>query len=206
MFKPQDKGPRMHCFSCIVWCSHRNKKEEAQVSNYHLWAEETLFLSDRNFQLFSPFFEDFSAAQPFLLQQVNTNLFMIFFLSRTIDFFFLCLWIYLWLAETSQQPISQTTWLKVTPHCNHKKEDTFPKIWHADTSGFVLKPGTSTLSFYDLESLTRSFHWMLVKLLTRHRQAAHYNGYTTQNYSVLCKRADTKAEKKHSAAKTSDSI
>jgi hypothetical protein len=25
----------------------------------------------------------------------------------------------LWLAVTSQQPISQTTWLKVTPHCNH---------------------------------------------------------------------------------------
>ena len=73
--------------------------------------------------LFSPFFEDFSAAQPFFLQQVNNqlNLFMISFLSRTIDFFFffLSLWIYLWLAETSQQPISQTTWLKVTPHCNH---------------------------------------------------------------------------------------
>jgi hypothetical protein len=33
--------------------------------------------------------------------------------------FFLSLWIYLWLAETSQQLISQTTWLKVTPHCNH---------------------------------------------------------------------------------------
>jgi hypothetical protein len=46
---------------------------------------------------------------------------MISFLSRTIDFFFLflSLWIYLWLAETSQQPISQTTWLKVTPNCNH---------------------------------------------------------------------------------------
>jgi len=46
---------------------------------------------------------------------------MISFLSRTIDFFFffLSLWIYLWLAETSQQPISQTTWLKVTPHCNY---------------------------------------------------------------------------------------
>ena len=46
---------------------------------------------------------------------------MISFLSRTIDFFFfyLSLWIYLWLADTSQQPISQTTWLKVTPHCNH---------------------------------------------------------------------------------------
>jgi hypothetical protein len=46
---------------------------------------------------------------------------MISFLSRTIDFFFFfpSLWIYLWLAETSQQPISQTTWLKVTLHCNH---------------------------------------------------------------------------------------
>jgi hypothetical protein len=43
------------------------------------------------------------------------------FLSKTLDFFFffLSLWIYLWLAETSQQPISQTTWLKVTTHCNH---------------------------------------------------------------------------------------
>ena len=52
--------------------------------------------------------------------QPTTNLFIISFLSRTIDFFFffLSLWIYLWLAETSQQPISQTTWLKVTPHCN----------------------------------------------------------------------------------------
>jgi hypothetical protein len=46
---------------------------------------------------------------------------MISFLSRRLDFFFffLSIWIYLWLAETSQQPISQTTWLKVTPHCDH---------------------------------------------------------------------------------------
>jgi hypothetical protein len=42
---------------------------------------------------------------------------MISFLSRTVSVSEL--WIYLWLAETSQQPISQTTWLKVTPHCNH---------------------------------------------------------------------------------------
>ena len=49
---------------------------------------------------------------------------MISFLSRKLKFlfFFLSLWIYLWLAETSQQPISQTTWLKVTPHCNHCTE------------------------------------------------------------------------------------
>ena len=74
--------------------------------------------------LFTPFFEDFSAFQqpnPFCCNRSTTNLFMISFLSRTIDFFFffLSLWIYLWLAETSQQPISQTTWLKVTPNCNH---------------------------------------------------------------------------------------
>jgi len=57
----------------------------------------------------------------FCCNRSTTNLFMISFLSRTIDFFFffLSLWIYLWLAETSQQPISQTTWLKVTPNCNH---------------------------------------------------------------------------------------
>ena len=61
---------------------------------------------------------------------------MISFLSRTIGlfFFFLSLWIYLWLAETSQQPISQTTWLRVTPHCNHceRQEDTqhgFPRAF-----------------------------------------------------------------------------
>jgi len=59
--------------------------------------------------------------RPFCCNRSTTNWFMISFLSRTIDFFFffLSLWIYLWLAETSQQPISQTTWLKVTPHCNH---------------------------------------------------------------------------------------
>ena len=59
---------------------------------------------------------------PFCCNRSTTNLFMISFLSRTIDLFlfFLSLWIYLWLAETSQQPISQTTcWLKVTPHCNY---------------------------------------------------------------------------------------
>jgi hypothetical protein len=49
-------------------------------------------------------------------------------LHSIIDFFFffLSLWIYLWLAETSQQPISQTTWLKVTPHCNHCNH----YVWH----------------------------------------------------------------------------
>ena len=67
------------------------------------------------------FLRTFQQPNPFCCNRSTTNLFMISFFSRTIHFFFffLRLWIYLWLAETSQQPISQTTWLKVTPHCNH---------------------------------------------------------------------------------------
>ena len=70
---------------------------------------------------FHLFLRTFQQPNPVCCNRSKTNLFMISFLSRTIDFFFffLSLWIYLWLAETSQQPISQTTWLKVTPHCNH---------------------------------------------------------------------------------------
>ena len=37
---------------------------------------------------------------------------------------FLSLWINLWLAETSQRPISQTTWLKVGPHYDHYLRNT----------------------------------------------------------------------------------
>ena len=70
---------------------------------------------------FHLFLRTFQQPNPVCCNRSKTNLFMISFLSRTIDFFFffLSLWIYLWLAETSQQPISQTIWLKVTPHCNH---------------------------------------------------------------------------------------
>jgi hypothetical protein len=34
----------------------------------------------------------------------------------------------LWLTETSQQPISQTTWLKVTPNCNHCNHYTWEHV------------------------------------------------------------------------------
>ena len=56
------------------------------------------------------FLRTFQQPNPFCCNRSTTNLFMISFLGRTIDFFFffLSLWIYLWLAETSQQPISQT--------------------------------------------------------------------------------------------------
>jgi hypothetical protein len=65
----------------------------------------------------------FQQPNPFYCNRSATNLFINSFLSRTLHFFFffLSLWIYLWLAEASQQPISQTTWLKVIPHCIHCK-------------------------------------------------------------------------------------
>ena len=70
----------------------------------------------------------FQQPNPFCCNRSTTNLFIISFISRTLNFspFFLSLWIYLWLAETSYQLISQTTWLKVTPHCSH---------YHSKTSG-----------------------------------------------------------------------
>ena len=66
--------------------------------------------------LFTPFFGLFSSPT-FLLQQVNNQLVHNFLSQQnTIPYlFFLSLWIHLWLAETSQQPTSQTTWLKVIP-------------------------------------------------------------------------------------------
>jgi hypothetical protein len=41
---------------------------------------------------------------------------------KFFPFFPSALWINLWLAKTSHQPISQTMWLKVIPHCNHCKK------------------------------------------------------------------------------------
>jgi len=50
----------------------------------------------------------FQRPNPFCCNRSTTNLFINSFLSRTDIFsFFLSLWIYLWLAKTSQQPISQ---------------------------------------------------------------------------------------------------
>jgi len=52
-------------------------------------------------------------------------------------FFFLSLWTYLWLAETSQQPISQTSWLKVAPHCNHCTQQPAPPAGAATSLVFT---------------------------------------------------------------------
>ena len=62
--------------------------------------------------LFTPFFKDFSAAQPFLLQQVNNHVFMISFLNRTIDSF--SFWAYGcicdWPRPVSNQSAKQPGW------------------------------------------------------------------------------------------------
>jgi hypothetical protein len=50
-----------------------------------------------------------------LLQQVNNQLVHDFLSQQNNRLFLFLSELYLWLAETSQQPISQTTWLKVTP-------------------------------------------------------------------------------------------
>jgi len=107
---------RMWPMSWWRWtCSERGACSFNLPRPSSLWAEETLFLS-----VFTFFWGLFNSPTLFAATgRSTTNLFMISVLSRTIDFFFLSLWIYLWLAETSQQPISQTTWLKVIPHCNH---------------------------------------------------------------------------------------
>jgi hypothetical protein len=60
-----------------------------------------------------------------LLQQVNNQLVNNFLYQQNtrLFFFFLSLWIYFWLAKASQQqPISQTTWLKVTPIVTKDKQ------------------------------------------------------------------------------------
>jgi len=78
-----------------------------------LWAEETLFLSVYTFSwgLFS---------SPTIFAAIATSQqpacsWFPFSAEQYTFFSFLSSWIYLWLAETSEQPISQTTWLKVTP-------------------------------------------------------------------------------------------
>jgi hypothetical protein len=79
-----------------------------------LWAEENFLL------LFTPFIEDLSTARPYLLQQVNSRLVHNFLTQQNTTLVSsLSKLMNLWPAETSQQPISQTTWLKVNPHCNH---------------------------------------------------------------------------------------
>ena len=71
--------------------------------------------------LFSPFFEDFSAAQPFLLQQVNNQL-VYYFLSQqnTRCFLFLSEPLDSFMAGQDQSAADQPNNLaEGHPHCNH---------------------------------------------------------------------------------------
>ena len=124
-----------HCNQCVCdQCPGEDKHVQNEVHALLFCQDHRVRELRKHFSfLFTPFYEDFQQPNPFCCNRSKTNLFMISFLSRTIDlsFFFLSLWIYLWLAETSQQPISQTTSLKVTPHCNHcnHSEDMQMFLW-----------------------------------------------------------------------------
>ena len=66
--------------------------------------------------------EDSQQFAPTCCNRSTADLFTISLLCRTLHLFTLLL--NLWICGrprpvSSQQPISQTTWLKVTPHCNH---------------------------------------------------------------------------------------
>jgi len=114
---------RMWPMSWYRWtCSERGACSFILPRPSSLWAEEIFFLSVYTFWgLFSsPTFFAATGQQP-------TCSWFPFSAEQQTSFFFLgLLWIFLWLAETSQQPISQTTWLKVTPHCNHIS---FPSLY-----------------------------------------------------------------------------
>jgi len=79
----------------------------------------------------TPFFKDFSRARPYLLQQGNNRIHNFLFQLNTISS-----WTSdeSWLAETSQQPISQITWLKVVSHCNHYLKGCDSKLMYLKAS------------------------------------------------------------------------
>ena len=99
---------RLHC---EIICSVRL---DVAIHKHSVVSTSVLFRLHREIIL-----RTFQQPNPFCCNRSTTNLLIISFLSRTIyfSFFFLSLWIYLWLAKTSQQPISQTTWLKIHPYC-----------------------------------------------------------------------------------------
>jgi len=118
------------CDQCLGWrwtCSERGACSFILPRPSSLWAEETFFLS------VNTFFWRLLNSPTLLLQQVNNQL-VHDFLSQQPEqktfFLFWALWIYLWLAETSQQPISQTTWLKHTPHCNQCNHNSSTEVGH----------------------------------------------------------------------------
>jgi len=73
-----------------------------------LWGEETFFLSVYTFQ--KSFLRTFQQPNPFCCGRSTNNLFMISLISRTIDFFFLSLWIYLWPRPVSSRSAKQPGW------------------------------------------------------------------------------------------------
>ena len=101
-------------------CPGEDEHVQNEVHDLLFCQDHRVFELRKHFPfLVTPFLRIFQQPNPICCNRSTTNLFMISFFSRTLYFLFLSLWINLWRAETSQQPISQTTWLESTPHYNH---------------------------------------------------------------------------------------
>jgi len=78
-------------------------------------------------------FLTFQQPNPFCCNRSTTNLFMISFLSRTIDFFSYSFWAYGficgWPRPVSSRSARQPSW-RSTPHCNHCHVNTWSWLTH----------------------------------------------------------------------------
>jgi len=97
-------------------CSERGACSSILPRPSSLWAEETFFPF-----CFHLFLRTFQQPNPFCCNRSTTNLFMISFLSRTIDYLFLSELMDLFVAGRDQSAADQPNYLaeEVTPHCNH---------------------------------------------------------------------------------------
>ena len=130
---------------CVFVCDRCPGEDEHVQNEVHV----LLFCLDhrvcelrKHFYVYACFWGLFSGPTLFAATGQRPTCSLFPFLSRPplyFFFFFLSLWISLWLAETSQQVISQTTRLKVTPHCNHSNHYlVMLNQWHGRIVWFFL--------------------------------------------------------------------
>ena len=92
--------------------------------------------------LFTPFFENFSAAQPFLPQQVNNQLVHDFLSQQNNRLFSFSFWAFGficgWPKPVSSRSAKQPGWRLRTPYCNHWGQPTDLTWLHR--AGFLSSP------------------------------------------------------------------
>jgi hypothetical protein len=104
--------------TCVDQCTWEDEHVQNEVLTLifaRLWADQ------KHSCLIEPFSGTNQLSDLICYIKSPTSFFLVSFPCKIIDFFCLILsmWVHLWLAETSQQPFSHTTWLVVTSYCNH---------------------------------------------------------------------------------------